>query len=183
MILGISGRIGSGKTTFSNELKSQLETKGYKVEERNFADKLKKICYELTGYYGYTQEEKNIFLPIWQKNVGEILQQLGTEVMRDHFDKNVWVKATISNLKDDTHYIIGDVRFLNEVDAIKKMGGIVIRLEGDPAQVRINSQRNPNHSSETSLDSYLDFDEVFINSKTLTELKQFATIIINKYFK
>jgi ABC-type dipeptide/oligopeptide/nickel transport system ATPase component len=181
MIIGLSGKIGSGKSTFSSELRNVLESKNYIVEERNFADKLKKITYELTGHYGYTQEDKNVYLPIWRKTVGEILQLLGTEVLRNHFDSEVWVKATISNLNPDTTYIIGDVRFLNEVEAIKSLGGIVIRLEGDPCNIRLNSKRDPNHSSETSLDNYIDFDGVYVNTpeKGLEGLRAYAEEVIN----
>ncbi|MEO6305058.1 MAG: P-loop NTPase fold protein [Bacteroidia bacterium] len=182
-IIAISGKIGSGKTTFSNHLAKLLREQNKIVEEKAWADKLRKVCYELTGYYGYTQEEKNLFLPTWDRTVGQVLQQLGTDVLRDHFDKNVWVKSTLSNLSDDTIYIIGDTRFPNEADAVKNLGGIVIRLEGDPVNINACTLRDKNHSSETGLDNYLTFDELFVNNKELIDLYAFAEKIIKTYIK
>lgn len=182
-LIAIAGKIGAGKTTFSNELTRLIREQNLIVEEKNFADKLKKICFELTGYYGYTQEEKNLFLPIWQKTVGQILQELGTNVLRNYFDKDIWVKATLNNLQNDTIYIIGDTRFVNEVEAVKQSGGIVVRLEGDPININSLTQRDKTHESETALDNYLLFDEFFVNNKELINLYDFANKIFKKYIK
>lgn len=177
-IIAISGKIGSGKSTLASFLFQELEQNGKKCEIKNFADNLKRICYILTGYYGYTQEEKNLYLSDWGKTVGEILQVIGTNAMREHFDKDVWVKSTLSKLKEDTVYIIGDCRFLNEVDAIKKKNGIVIRLNGDPSNIRKTSNRDLNHLSETALDDYDDFNFMFQNNKEIEDLKQFAKTVV-----
>lgn len=176
IIIGISGKIGAGKTTFSNILAEELSKK-YKVRFINFADKLKEICFVLTGYRGITQEEKQIFLPNWNKTVGQILQQLGTDVMRDHFDNDVWVKSTFSEIERDTEndiFIIGDCRFENEAKSIKLNDGLVYRINGDPAQIRQNSTRDLNHPSETNLDTYEYFDNIYENNGSLEDLFSFA---------
>lgn len=180
MIIGISGKIGSGKTTFSEMLTEVLRQMDKEVEFKNFADKLREVMFVLIGYYGRTQEEKNIFLPEWNMNVGEVLQKLGTDVMRNHFDTDVWVKSTLTNLNPNKIYIIGDCRFINEADYIRKTGGVMIRLNGDPAQVRSNSKRDINHSSETGLDDY-SFDYKFENTGSLDALKDFAKEIAKKF--
>lgn len=46
----------------------------------------------------------------------------------------------------------------------------MIRLEGDPAQVRANDARDLNHISETDLDQYNEWTEVVQNTGTLEEL-------------
>ena len=61
-------------------------------------------------------------------------------------------------------WIVSDVRFENELRAIKERGGIVIRLEGDPVGMRARSSRDPNHVSETALDKFEDFDLVLQNT-------------------
>lgn len=182
-LIAVSGRIGSGKTTFSELLKKELEKAGKEVELINFADKLKRICHELTGYYGYTQEEKNIYLDIWGDTVGGILQKIGTKAMRENFDQDVWVKSTLSGLNDSTYYIIGDCRFENEGFAIKKIGGIIIRLNGDPAEIRKLSKRDLSHSSETALDNYNEFDYIYKNNKSLGDLENFAKEIVLNLFE
>ena len=176
IIIGISGKIGSGKTTFSNLLAENLQ-KNYKVRFINFADKLKEICFILTGHRGLTQEDKQVFLPDWNKTVGQILQQLGTEVMRDNFDSDVWVKSTLSEIKRDEEtdiFIIGDCRFENEANAIKNSGGILFRINGDPANIRKNSTRDLNHASETSLDNYDKFDYIMENNSTIDDLSKWS---------
>lgn len=73
------------------------------------------------------------------------------------------------------NWIITDVRFPNEVEAIKKRGGIVIRINRD--QVFMNQKRaiktkeqGFEHPSETALDDYKDFDVTINNHGTLEDL-------------
>jgi hypothetical protein len=53
----------------------------------------------------------------------------------------------------------------------KSTDGIMIRINGDPALVRANSNRDLNHISETALDN-ADFEYVINNNGTLTELRE-----------
>jgi len=154
------------------------------VERHAFADKLRNVTEMITGHemamthaarhpfynavYNYTQEDKNFFLPLWEKTVGECMQSIGTDSLRNHFDAEIWVKALFATtgkecLERGNILIIPDVRFPNEADIILDKGGIVIRLEGDPLDVRKNSKRDVNHISETALDNYARFTEVIQN--------------------
>lgn len=187
-IIGVSGPIGSGKDTFAEELARMV---GRPVERHAFADKLRETCETLTGYvrvktheagqpfqnavYNYTQEDKNVYLEMWDKTVGEILQQLGTNCLRQHFDGEVWVKSLISNISDEVKngehiLVIPDVRFKNEANALLEMGATLIRLEGDPADVRKNSKRDLNHISEIDLNDYDKFTMKIHNDKPGMEI-------------
>jgi len=181
-IIGVSGKIGSGKTTFCSFVQEYLLSLKNKCELKGFADKLKDVAFILTGKRVKTQEDKNIFIPEFQMTLGQILQKLGTETMRDHFDQDVWIKALLSNIDENEFTIIHDVRFENEAKAIKEKKGLLIRLEGDPVAVRKNSTRDLTHSSETSLDDYEGFHEVYQNDKSLEDLKLFAKKIIDNYY-
>ena len=105
----------------------------------------------------------------------EFLQKLGTEAIRDGLHTNTWVNAlfadyTLNRKKvEDEEYateypnwIITDTRFPNEFDAIKKKGGICIKVLRENNTVDL-------HASETALDSY-KFDYVLNNSGTLEDL-------------
>ncbi len=179
MIYAISGKIGSGKTTLAELLKENLISKGRKVEIVNFADKLKEICFLLTGYYGKTQEEKNIYIEEYGFTVGEALQLIGTNAMRNNYHKDVWVISTFKNMKPDTDYIIADCRFKNEADFCNKNNAKLIRIDGDPADTRKSSKRDLNHPSETDLDDYHNWGYYFYNDKSIEELKNFANFVIN----
>ena len=56
------------------------------------------------------------------------MQYIGTDLFRDALHPNTHVNALFSELRPDSKFIITDVRFINEADAILNSGGIVIRL-------------------------------------------------------
>lgn len=179
-IIGIRGQIGSGKDTFAELLAKNSQTD---VERYAFADKLRDVTEMITGakmtkmenlpffntVYNYTQDQKNEFLPVWNKTIGSCLQIIGTDAMRNNFDDDVWVKSLFEtygkSCLDAGHIlVIPDVRFPNEADYILDRGGMVISLTGDPMNIRKNSNRNLNHISETALNKYKRFTEIVDNS-------------------
>lgn len=118
-----------------------------------------------------------------------LLQLIGTECGRQIIHPNVWVNATMSSYRpygyeegnnknvadvlEDIHFntlnypnwLITDVRFPNEADAIKQRKGINIRLQrGGDSDIDNNV-----HESETALDLY-KFDYVVCNHGTIEEL-------------
>jgi len=108
-------------------------------------------------------------------SVREFLQRLGTEAMRDGLHTNVWCNAlfadynpgyTISPLDVDNqapdNWIITDMRFPNEMEAVVKKGGITIRVVRPGTVVG-------EHPSETALDK-TTFDYEIINDGTMEEL-------------
>ena len=185
-LIGISGKIGSGKSTLSEMIEKHLydiiytnnsNSTIFNIEQKFFASNVKKIHELLTGHPGYTQENKNLFLEEYGFNVGIGLQKIG-EGLRELYHPDVWIISTLTNLYPTTVTIINDCRYPNEVTAIKDRGGIVIRLNGDPAKVRENSLRDHNHSSEIALDTCDKFDIVFDNIHGLKELDSFAKKIV-----
>jgi hypothetical protein len=182
-IIGISGKIGSGKDTFAELLAEQLVGK---VERHALADKLRLITEIVSGVRmsithevnkpfcneirNYTQDQKNIVIKQFNKTIGETLQLVGTDLFRNNYDTDIWVKSFFNEeldkkLNDGKIIVVPDVRFINEADYILQEGGYLIRLEGDPMGVRENSLRDLNHISETDLDNYTKFDKVIYNNK------------------
>lgn len=123
----------------------------------------------------------------------EFLQKLGTEAMRDGLHKEVWVNALFADYKWYTkewdelgnetlnaypNWIITDMRFPNELDAVQLREGITIRVNRDNGTREIDT--NP-HPSETALDD-AKFDYVIENDGTLDELveKVRAILILEK---
>jgi hypothetical protein len=163
-IIGISGRMGSGKDTVGKIIQAltykgneyfKLETidqiKGtlylnHDWEIKKFAGKLKEIASLLTGVpveRWEDQEFKRLQMnPEWGMTYREFLQTLGTECLRDNLSKNIWAAALFADYKDvyagswgQGHYmyekpkwIITDMRFPNELEAVKKRRGISIRV-------------------------------------------------------
>lgn len=85
-----------------------------------------------------------------------LLQWWGTEYRRAQ-DPNYWVKKFVSQVKDFPGVVIAqDVRFTNEAQTIKELGGLltnVTRLNVDGTPFR-DPSRDANHPSETQLDDY-----------------------------
>ena len=106
--------------------------------------------------------------------IREFLQALGTECMRNTLSDNIWVAALMADYKhvdynDDEqpslpNWIITDVRFPNEAEAIKARGGIILRVNR-PGYAPINA-----HPSEVGLDAW-DFDYRIVNNSDVFDLK------------
>ena len=158
------------------------------VKLYSFADSLKSMCVEFFGLtpsqvYG-TNDQKNTETHMrwkdmpsvpdsrWMVNTGaargtnmtarEFMQHFGTNVMRQMYGP-VWVEHAINTiLSEQTELaIVADVRFPNEVEAIQKAGGTVIRLT--------RNKLKDSHDSETALDKskyeWSNFDHVVDNSR------------------
>ena len=169
ILIAVSGKMGSGKDTFAEMIANKSNLPTYKF---SFADNLKKIVEILSGYkmkrivnspyvndvFTFTQEQKNHMITSFGKTIGEMLQELGTNCMRKHFDQNVWINSLHENLKplknEKIIAIVPDTRFKNEAHFIHEFGGVVIRMNGDPVKIRENSKRDLFHISETDLDDY-----------------------------
>lgn len=134
------------------------------VKLYHFADYLKKISIDLFDLrpeqvYG-TDEDKNTPTD-YDMTSREFLQYLGTNVMRSIKD-TIWVDYTIKIIQREKPLvsIIPDVRFPNEVEAIKEAGGIVVRLD--------RNVYNSTHQCESSLDQenfdWNDFDVILKNN-------------------
>jgi len=147
----------------------------------NFADILKKnICINILGLsydqcYG-SDEEKNALTNLLVDNkpasAREIMQYIGTDIFRK-IKSDVWVESTIKQIYKDNPEIaiITDCRFPNEIEAIKNVGGKIIRLNRDPF--------NSDHLSESVLDQsnydWSNFDYV-ISNKDYTLFEQIGKL-------
>ena len=94
-----------------------------------------------------------------------IMQTLGTEWGRQIIHPNIWVLSTFRQFNENSNWIITDVRFPNEANAIKDRGGVLIRVN------RPTIKSDDYHLSETALDDYEDFDYIITN-ESLEDLQQ-----------
>ena len=109
----------------------------------------------------------------------KMLQLIGTDLFRNQLHPNTWVNATFANYHDN-NWIITDVRFPNELEAIKKHNGITIRINRGLVERTGKMIQGPEHISETALDD-AKFDYVIENNGTIEELiKQVKKILIEE---
>lgn len=166
-IIGLSGRKRSGKDTVAKMLSEHPEFGG-KTSRIGFADALKAELSDATGFpVEFIEQFKDKF------RLG--LQWWGTELRRDLCGENYWIdKYRQAVAQDGSPFILTpDVRFKNEYDAIKSLGGIVVRV------TRPELTSDDLHPSETSLDNE-NFDWTIVNSGTLSDLRAKVSMLALK---
>ena len=188
MIIGLGGKIGSGKTEVGNYL-----SKKFNLPKIAFADELKKIVYDISNLndlnkkditvfngnidikiinsllkrYNYkflTQYEIDTLKAIEYHNNAQVYrslcQYLGTEIFRKR-NINHWVEIFINNVsKYKNGFICDDIRFPNEHNAIK------CRFKDNYIKtikiINTNIISTDSHESE-NLFNRIQFDEILIN--------------------
>ena len=199
-IVGLVGFISSGKGTVGNILVDEF---GYKQE--SWANSLKDAIATIFGWdrellEGVTNESR-----VWREQEDEwwserlkikitprwVLQYIGTDVLRNNFHNEIWVSSLENRVRNsDRDIVITDCRFFNEVDAIRNIGGTVIRVRrgSEPHWWHLGESANlantiikknaikelaklKVHASEYSWIG-ADFDVVIENDGTLDDLKE-----------
>jgi hypothetical protein len=195
MIIGICGFIGSGKDTAADYL---VGFHGFRRD--SFAGTLKDAVSAVFGWDRELIEGRTPEARAWREQVDTwwaerlqmphltprwILQYWGTEVCREHFHDDIWIAALESRLaRRADHTVISDVRFPNEIKAIKQQGGRIVWIQrgviphwydiackankGDTAAQRWLVD-NAIHASETSW-AGAEFDATINNNGRIEEL-------------
>ena len=199
MIVAFGGRIGSGKSElakicqeagfeklyFALPLKQLVadlihvkleEINGLKNVEKNY--KFGKLDYIFLGketHIPYETIEKEMS-PIEFKTVRQLLQFIGTDLIRK-YNVNWHVNKIKAMIDKNKNYVIDDVRFPNELNLIRELGGdawFIIRPKIDNVS---------NHESETAL-TWRDFgNKIIINDDGLNLFKFRWSVFFEQYEK
>lgn len=135
IIICLHGSAGSGKTYTAKHL---VDKHGF--IELSFAGALKDITAILTGWdrqklngNGEDRKWRDKFQDpeFYDMTPRQVLQQLGTDVMRDHFKKDIWLTVLKRQLNQlsGRNIVISDGRFINEMEMIKNLGGVIVDIE------------------------------------------------------
>lgn len=169
MLIGFSGKKGSGKSFFADYLvNNKLFIK------LSFASPLKeitKILFNLSDEDVKDPIKKELINPKFNASPRELMQWLGTDIMREEFNKkfnysgSIWIDSVKDKIKtlleDNKDVVIDDVRFQNEVDMIHSLGGTVINLHND-----LDNTLNNSTSTHSSENQKLTFNYEFVNDKS-----------------
>lgn len=136
-IIGICGFKGSGKDTLANIILQH----DHNFVRDSFAGPVKDGTAMLFGWprkmlegdTSMSRRWRELPDPYWSTVFGrdfcprEALQLFGTESVRNVFHTDFWVQSLLRRIKTyDYDVVVSDVRFKNEVDAIRKVDGDVI---------------------------------------------------------
>lgn len=202
MIVGLVGFIGAGKGTIAD-----LLVERHNFIKESYANSLKDACSIIFGWNremleGSTPESRawrETKDEWWSKKLGRefsprlALQLMGTEAGRDVFHPDLWVHTVMRRCSQfpELNYVIADVRFPNEIKAIRDSGGKVVRVRrGDDPEwystaYEVNRKANLYGMADASVmtEKYpqvhysewawigSDYDIVMDNNCSLDELK------------
>ena len=182
MIIGLIGYAQSGKDTVAQILK-----------ERNFhriafADPIRKLAYDMNPMVDSIAGEPKFLKEAvdklgWEEakknpHVRRVLQNLGVGA-RKHFGENFWVDQALKPVENYLgvlhNFVITDVRFKNEAEAIKNFpyGHSQLWRITRPGIEAVN-----NHVSELELKDH-PVDREFINAGSIEDLRQAVLTYVN----
>lgn len=161
-IIGLSGKIGTGKTTMANHM---IERLGDGWKRIAFGDILKEEASDLFGFpIDWAYDHKSWVWPVSDKfnppetdmSIRSILQWWGTDVRRKQ-DPGYWSDKMQDRLYQEKRsgtlgVVVDDCRFLNEINMCK------FRVRIEPYTMWRCDPDIASHASETTLDDYGLFD-------------------------
>jgi hypothetical protein len=175
MIIGLTGYAQSGKDTVAKVLVEQ-----YGYIRVAFADRIRDFLFEsnpmfdsvagepkfVKDYvikYGWEDAKKN-------PQIRRLLQNVGVAA-RNIFGEEFWIDQAMRQLDPDSNYVITDVRFINEADALRQMGRFIEGLDVQLWRIkRAGVEAVNDHVSEHELDGY-KVDQIFTNNGTVEDLE------------
>ena len=200
VIFCISGQKRAGKDTVANYIK-----KFVMASRVSFADPVRDVC---RAYFGWDEdwllgEHKEDIDPYWGISPRQAMQYLGTEVGRVGIAENypefksvtgdkIWIKNAQQKIRDLTDkeyvekfgefkaFVVPDMRFLNEYNAMKEMENEVYKVV--TIGVRRGGLESDNHASETEIILVVEkCDYILDNNEGIIDLhKKVHDILINE---
>jgi len=182
VIVGLSGPIGSGKTTVATRL---VEAHGF--VRIGFAEILKQqVATTLRGTLkaylrairpdvrtrddlGGVEEDQwtqYIHTALWQTRdpfCRSLLQEWGTELRRAE-NPDYWVVQWEQTTMRFARVVADDCRFVNEAEAIRRLGGFLVKM------TRSGHDPVGSHVSEHALSAWTDWDLLLKNDGDLDDL-------------
>lgn len=162
LILGLAGQKRVGKDTFADYL-----VENYGFVKLAFAEPIKRIACTIFNldYDKLDDMDKEAIMPEYGISLRQFYQKFGTELMRNDLYNHlpaleekvpkhyIWIHNLLQRIethreKGQNKFVISDVRFKDEADAILDFGGQLVTI------VRNGFGGTDGHSSETSINSF-----------------------------
>lgn len=187
MIIGLVGNIGNGKGTVADILVER-----HNFFKESFANSLKDACSIVFGWdrqmlEGVTPESRAWREQPdkwWSRKLGRefsprlALQLMGTEAGRDVFHPDLWVHTVMRRCEQApwNNYVIADVRFPNEIQAIRDSGGKVVRVRRGDDPEWYSCAFTQNTTDENDLWMLQDSEELMEQKYPHVHLSEWAWI-------
>ena len=106
-------------------------------------------------------------LDYFQNNVSEMIEMLqfvGTDLIRKYVDHDFWCRAYEKEIKQYDKVVSPDVRFDNERRTIRKLGGKMVLVK------RPGTRKSDSHASENDYGFDIDYSYVLLNDGSIEDL-------------
>lgn len=174
LVIVLSGKARSGKDTSLEILKRKYEQIGKKVISLYYASYIKEYAKKISSWDGNDENKPRA-----------LLQELGTDIIRNTIDKNFFINRIIEDIKVYSKFfdiiIIGDARFPEEIDYIKKEFNKVISVHINRKDMNLLTKEEKKHVTETALDNYKRYDYEINNDGSIEDLKTKLEEIIKEW--
>ena len=161
-IIIIGGKARTGKDVIIDCLKKQYKEK---IIVLKYSFYIKEYAKNISDWDGSEETKPR-----------ELLQQLGTDIIRTKIDDKFFINRMIEDIKVYSFFfdyiLIGDARFIEEIEDIKNTFDNIITVRiTRPNFDNGLTEKQKNHPTEVGLDNYELFDYKIINDGILDDLK------------
>lgn len=175
ILIGIAGPAQSGKSTLAGEFRRLVEFRGQKCREQPFSGPLKRMLASIG--VDTLDLSKNVPVAFLDGSVTPriMMQTLGTEWGRSLLP-DLWLKVWQHELDDSAHaVIVPDVRFDNEAELIRSLGGTIVHVQRKPTADMLAV---PAHASEAGI-TRVNGDIIFRNDRGIEKMAKLAASILD----
>jgi hypothetical protein len=176
-IIGLGHYSRTGKDSLANYLIQDLRSSGLVAKKIPFAWKLKQICHDLYAWDGLREPEfydttdgekfRDIKLPTIGKTPVEIWVAMGTPAVRNNVYMDTWINFVLKSDHQADVIVIPDVRFPNEIQAVREAGGWLGKI--------VRPGYGPRDTvADRALVGYDGWDAVIGRSGLMSELETWA---------
>ena len=159
MIIGLSGKQGTGKSTLAKAIQdTYTNVKIFKIAGTIY--ELQDYIYNRLGLTMIGEKDRPLLIAIglWGRSK----------------DENIWTNDTLRQALEHSRMggiaLIDDIRFPNEAKAIEDNLGVLIRIEGVQRGPNITEDMKTNES-ETALDNF-NFKNIIDNKQDIETVRQ-----------
>lgn len=171
-IIAFGHRSGVGKDTSVKYALTNLRIKKIDSEADSFAYHLKWSCHYIYGwagveapeYYEKHRDKKNEKLPLLGLTPVELWIVFGTQCCRNLICDGTWINKALIRKREPAVLLISDLRFPNEAQAIKAMGGVCVRVDNPRVPLREGL------SVDDELALWDGWDDVVVNDGSFADL-------------
>lgn len=175
ILIGIAGPAQSGKSTLSGEFRRLVEFRGQRYAEKPFAGPLKRMLASIG--VNTLDLSKNVPVAFLDGSITPriMMQTLGTEWGRSLLP-SLWLRVWQHELDESAHVVVvPDVRFDNEAELIRELGGTIIHIRRKPTADMLAV---PAHASEAGITS-VKGDIIFRNDRGIEKMAALAANILD----